>query len=97
MKTIQHIVLTFGLVIGALNSAHAGESTKELVNTCKTSTLEKLTGSDDSARARFKGISGPSTSRKVKLLVMPQEGENYRAECFINAKTQEVLSIEKLS
>ena len=80
MKTIQHIVLTFGLVIGALNSAHAGESTKELVNTCKTSTLEKLTGSDDSARARFKGISGPSTS-----------------ECFINAKTQEVLSIEKLS
>jgi hypothetical protein len=97
MKTIQHIFLTFGLVIAALNSAQAGESTKQLVNACKTSTLEKLTSAETSARTRFKGISGPSTSRKIKLLVMPQEGENYRAECFINGKTQEILSIEKVS
>ncbi|MEX1668665.1 hypothetical protein AB4876_07065 [Zhongshania guokunii] len=97
MKTIQHILLTFGLVIGALNSAHAREATKDLVATCKDSTLAKFSESGDTARARFKGISGPSNSRKVQLLVMPHDQANYRAECFIDAKTQEIISIEKAS
>ncbi|MDF1692766.1 MAG: hypothetical protein P1U47_10355 [Zhongshania sp.] len=96
MKTIQHILLTFGLVIGALNSAHAGEATKDLVAACKNSTMEKFSENDDTTRTRFKGISGPSNSRKVQLLVLPKDQANYRAECFIDAKTQEVLSIEKL-
>ncbi|WP_373084079.1 hypothetical protein [Zhongshania sp.] len=97
MKAIQHIILTFGLVIGALNSAHAAEATKTLVNACKIGTMDKYGQSDENARARFKGISGPSTSRKVQLLVMPQDETPYRAECFINAKTQEILTIEKVS
>ena len=97
MKTIQHIILTFGLVFGALSSAQAAEATKALVTACKNGTMEKYGQTDDSARARFKGISGPSSSRKVQLLVMPQDESPYRAECFINAKTHEVLTIEKAS
>ena len=97
MKTIQHIILTFGLVIGALNSAHAGEATKSLVTACKIGTMEKYKENDENTQARFKGISGPSSARKVQLLVLPKEEASYRAECFINAKTHEVLSIEKVS
>tara|TARA_R110002111_G_scaffold138019_1_gene203725 strand:+ start:107 stop:400 length:294 start_codon:yes stop_codon:yes gene_type:complete len=97
MKTIQHILLTFGLVIGALNSAHAGEATKDLVAACKDSTVEKFSKNGDAVRARFKGISGPSNSRKVQLLIQSPEQSAYRAECFINAKTQEIISIEKAS
>ena len=95
MKTIQHILLTFGLVIGALNSAHAGEATKNLVAACNDSTVEKFRENGDAIRARFKGITWPSNSRKVRLMIQSPEQSASRAECFINAQTQEIINIEK--
>lgn len=95
MKMFKTVAVSFVVSLALASAADARVSTQSLTESCKTEAQSRYVEDQVKARMKFKGVTGPSNSRQIKLLVLPKDAEKFRTNCRFNAKTGELLSIER--
>ncbi len=96
MKTLLKLTaaMTTALVMSA--STHAVTGVGDMASICKAGALDKFSN-DQPARVKFKGVSGPRSSKLVRLQVFPQDGNAFDATCELNTKTGEIIALNRQS
>ena len=76
--------------------AQAGVSPEKAASLCKAEAVSRYTQGEQIARVKLKGIYGGAGLRKVRVQVLPAEGEAFMALCEVNGAS-EVVSIEPVA
>ena len=94
MQSIRRFVVAsvFAGLLAPL--AQAGVSPEKAAALCKAEAASRYATGEQLARVKLKGISGGASLRKVRVQVLPVEGQAFMAMCEVNGHSNEVVSLE---
>ena len=95
MKTKYQIVLSAALAIGMSPLVHAGLTTAQLFGECKTAASSEFGQADRSARVKLVKLSRAGKQRLLRLHVKPPQESAFNAQCLIDPKSGQVLSLTR--
>jgi hypothetical protein len=95
MRTIYQAVLAMAITAAATPGALAAVSTADAVGACKEQAGIEFTQEGVNTRIKFRGSSRKDGATEVRLQVYPQGSDSFKANCMLDRKTGELLSLAR--
>lgn len=94
MKTISRFFAATALAGLLAPLSHAGISSSEAVTVCKAEVQARYAQGDVLPRVKLKGIYGNGVAPKVRVQVLPKDGDSFLALCQLDGRSGKLVSIE---